>query len=65
MMRETQVHLGNGLSVEFDGWLFRLFAYRDNGLDEIFMDPDAIKKFRAFVELVERAEGHVAQMSNK
>ena len=63
MLRETSVHLGDGLKVEFDGWLYRLFAYRDNGLDEIFMDPDALKKFRAFVDLVEQAEGHVVPKS--
>jgi hypothetical protein len=58
MMRETHAHLGDGLNVEFDGWMFRLFVYRDHGRDEIFMDPDAIKKFRAFLDLVERADAH-------
>jgi hypothetical protein len=49
-------YLGDGLNVEFIGLLFRLVCHREeNGVNEVFMDHDAIKKFKAFIELIERA----------
>jgi hypothetical protein len=55
MMRETRVRLGDGLSVEFNGLLFRLVCHRENGIDEIVMDFNEVTKFVAFVEMVARA----------
>ena len=55
MLRETRLHLGDGLNVEFNGFHYRLFCNRDNGVNEVFLDNDALKKFKAFIELIERA----------
>ena len=57
MMQAPRAYLGDRLSVEFDGLEYRLF-YPEDDLPvrgTVFMGHDAIKTFKAFIELIERA----------
>jgi hypothetical protein len=49
---KMQDYLGDGLYAEFDGFQFRLYADRENGRHEVFLDPYATKAFLRFIENV-------------
>ena len=57
MMQAPRAYLGDRLSVEFDGREYRLFYPKDDlpVRGTVFMGHDAIKAFKAFIELIERA----------
>lgn len=52
MEKRPQVHLGDGAYAEFDGYSFRLWANRESGIHEVFLEPSAIVALNRFVESV-------------
>jgi hypothetical protein len=45
-------YLGDGLYVSFDGFQFRLWTERDSGVHEVFLDPQTLESFLAYVKHV-------------
>lgn len=43
-------YLGDGLYASFDGWQFRLWTERETGVHEVFLDPETLESFLAYVK---------------
>lgn len=42
-------YLGDGLYAEFDGWQFRLYTERENGVHEVYLEPSVLSAFLNFI----------------
>lgn len=45
---ETDEYLGDGLYASFDGWQFRLWTERENGVHEVYLEPSVVARFHAY-----------------
>lgn len=43
-----QRYLGDGLYADFDGFQFRLYTERENGIHEVYLDGPTLAAFLAF-----------------
>jgi hypothetical protein len=43
-------HLGDGLFVSFDGWQYRLWTERSDGVHEVFLEPGVVVAFQNYIE---------------
>jgi hypothetical protein len=43
-------YLGDGLYASFDGWMFRLWTERENGVHEVFLEPSVVARFNAYAK---------------
>lgn len=44
-METESEYLGDGLYCDFDGWQFRLWTEREDGVHEVFLEPSVIARF--------------------
>lgn len=44
-------YLGDGLYADFDGWHYRLYTERENGVHEVFLEPATLHAFLEFIGL--------------
>lgn len=56
-MMDKDEYLGDGLYASYDGWQFRLWTERENGVHEVFLDPHALHNFIEFTKREEAEAG--------
>lgn len=56
MLMKTEVYLGDGLYASWDGYQIKLRAPRMEGDHEIYMEPEVIMAFKAYLKTIEPDE---------